>query len=134
MNTLTANLTEREGFEPPVPCGTTVFKTADLNHSPIAPIFRPVTESSRSLWICSPMTTPAISRVIYKNLIQRIRVVWLVDLPGPSPGSFNHFQVKFLTKLPTVFLKLGPNSGPPSKNIDTATKAFFQLALFSRKF
>ena len=29
---------EREGFEPPVPDGTTVFKTAGLNRSPISPI------------------------------------------------------------------------------------------------
>ena len=29
---------EREGFEPPVPCGTTVFKTAALGHSATSPI------------------------------------------------------------------------------------------------
>lgn len=28
---------EREGFEPPVPCGTTVFKTAAIDHSAISP-------------------------------------------------------------------------------------------------
>lgn len=30
-------LAEREGFEPPVPCGTTVFKTAAINRSAISP-------------------------------------------------------------------------------------------------
>ncbi len=30
MKTLSA---ESEGFEPPVPCGTTVFKTAAIDHS-----------------------------------------------------------------------------------------------------
>ena len=30
-------LAEREGFEPPVPYSTTVFKTAGLNRSPISP-------------------------------------------------------------------------------------------------
>ena len=28
---------EREGFEPPVPLGTTVFKTAAIDHSAISP-------------------------------------------------------------------------------------------------
>lgn len=28
---------EREGFEPPVPCSTTVFKTAAFDHSAISP-------------------------------------------------------------------------------------------------
>ena len=30
---------ERGGFEPPVPCGTTVFETAPFNHSGISPVF-----------------------------------------------------------------------------------------------
>ena len=30
-------LAEREGFEPPVPLGTTVFKTAAFDHSAISP-------------------------------------------------------------------------------------------------
>ena len=28
---------EREGFEPPVPCGTMVFKTTAFDHSAISP-------------------------------------------------------------------------------------------------
>jgi hypothetical protein len=31
---------EREGFEPPVPLGTTVFKTAAFDHSAISPTGR----------------------------------------------------------------------------------------------
>ncbi len=31
-------ITEREGFEPPVPFGTAVFKTAALNHSATSPV------------------------------------------------------------------------------------------------
>ncbi len=30
-------IAEREGFEPPVPCSTTVFKTAAFDHSAISP-------------------------------------------------------------------------------------------------
>jgi hypothetical protein len=30
---------EEEGFEPPDPCGSTVFKTAAIDHSAIPPIF-----------------------------------------------------------------------------------------------
>ena len=30
-------LAEREGFEPPVPCGTPVFKTGVFDHSTISP-------------------------------------------------------------------------------------------------
>ena len=33
----TTNKTEQEGFEPPVPFGTTVFKTVALNRSATAP-------------------------------------------------------------------------------------------------
>ena len=29
---------EREGFEPPVPCSTAVFKTAVIDHSTISPL------------------------------------------------------------------------------------------------
>ena len=32
-------MAEREGFEPPVPCGTTVFKTVVIDHSTISPSF-----------------------------------------------------------------------------------------------
>ena len=31
-------LAENEGFEPPVPCGTTVFKTAAFDHSANSPM------------------------------------------------------------------------------------------------
>ncbi len=38
MNTVYCSvLTEQGGFEPPVPFGTTVFKTASLNRSDTAP-------------------------------------------------------------------------------------------------
>ena len=30
-------LADREGFEPPVPCGTPVFKTGVFDHSTISP-------------------------------------------------------------------------------------------------
>lgn len=30
-------IAERKGFEPLVPCGTTVFKTAAIDHSAISP-------------------------------------------------------------------------------------------------
>ena len=32
------SVAEREGFEPPVPLGTTVFKTVVIDHSTISPI------------------------------------------------------------------------------------------------
>ncbi len=31
------NFSEREGFEPPEPCSSTVFKTAAIDHSAISP-------------------------------------------------------------------------------------------------
>ena len=31
-------IAEREGFEPPVPLGTTVFKTVVIDHSTISPL------------------------------------------------------------------------------------------------
>ena len=37
-STLYAIFAEREGFEPPVPCGTTVFKTVAIDHSAISPL------------------------------------------------------------------------------------------------
>ena len=38
---------EEEGFEPPVPCGTTVFKTAAFDHSAIPPGAKLVKKSNR---------------------------------------------------------------------------------------
>ena len=32
------DVAEREGFEPPVPCGTMVFKTTAFDHSAISPM------------------------------------------------------------------------------------------------
>ena len=32
------SIAEREGFEPPVPLGTTVFKTVVIDHSTISPL------------------------------------------------------------------------------------------------
>src|SRR5690606_31610288 len=42
---LCAMMAEREGFEPPDPCGSTVFKTAALNHSATSPKFDLVQEA-----------------------------------------------------------------------------------------
>ena len=33
-------MAEREGFEPPDPCGSTVFKTAAFDHSAISPLIK----------------------------------------------------------------------------------------------
>ena len=41
------NLTEEEGFEPPVPYGTTVFKTVALNHSATPPKNRIITPAPK---------------------------------------------------------------------------------------
>ena len=41
-------LAEREGFEPPVPKGTTVFKTAALNHSATSPDARSIADLALS--------------------------------------------------------------------------------------
>ena len=38
---LTGLLAEREGFEPPVPRGTPVFKTGVFDHSTISPSYHP---------------------------------------------------------------------------------------------
>gem|GEM_PF-2445078 len=38
LQSLWSLLAEREGFEPPVPCGTTDFETATFDHSAISPM------------------------------------------------------------------------------------------------
>ena len=40
MSALFNLLAEREGFEPPVPLGTVVFKTTVIDHSTISPVLR----------------------------------------------------------------------------------------------
>ena len=40
LRSRTFQVAEREGFEPPVPCGTTVFKTAAIDHSAISPVVK----------------------------------------------------------------------------------------------
>ena len=47
---LLASLAEREGFEPPDPFGSTVFKTAAIDHSAISPL--PTADSLPYLWRC----------------------------------------------------------------------------------
>lgn len=47
-------LAEREGFEPPVPLDTTVFKTASISHSDISPSARK--QYSKSAAVCQPKT------------------------------------------------------------------------------
>ena len=37
-----SEVAEGEGFEPPVPCGTPVFKTGSLNHSDTPPKKMPI--------------------------------------------------------------------------------------------
>ena len=37
-NPKVAHFAEREGFEPPVPLSTTVFKTVVIDHSTISPV------------------------------------------------------------------------------------------------
>ena len=37
-------MAEREGFEPPGPCGPAVFKTAAIDHSATSPIAKPEVE------------------------------------------------------------------------------------------
>ena len=39
---------EREGFEPPVPLGTTVFKTVVIDHSTISPMLLQIVVSKAS--------------------------------------------------------------------------------------
>ncbi len=48
------NKAEEEGFEPPVPCGTTVFKTATFSHSVTPPAktpFSPVISAENTQFI-----------------------------------------------------------------------------------
>src|SRR3989338_6578715 len=52
----TFKLAEREGFEPPVPFGTTVFKTAAIDHSAISPPKYPAPEGAATQYeISSPL-------------------------------------------------------------------------------
>ena len=48
-------LAEREGFEPPVPCGTTAFETAAFDHSATSPI---IFAAPSVLGRCGFSTTP----------------------------------------------------------------------------
>ncbi len=41
--------TEREGFEPPEPCSSTVFKTAAIDHSAISPLLNFYVENLNKL-------------------------------------------------------------------------------------
>ena len=47
------DLAEREGFEPPDPCGSTVFKTAAFDHSATSPVSTSKSQPARS---CNPGT------------------------------------------------------------------------------
>ena len=44
-------MAEREGFEPPVPFGTMVFKTTAIDHSAISPIIDAQTDTGAILHV-----------------------------------------------------------------------------------
>ena len=44
-------MAEREGFEPPVPFGTMVFKTTAIDHSAISPIVDSQTDTGAILHV-----------------------------------------------------------------------------------
>ena len=54
---------EREGFEPPVPRGTTVFKTAAFDHSAISP----ERDKSRTFFY----TAKNFTTYFYKNTLKK---------------------------------------------------------------
>ena len=56
---------EREGFEPPVPLGTVVFKTTVIDHSTISPVFR-IEQIFRQLF-AYPNKNNYLCSVIYPN-------------------------------------------------------------------
>ncbi len=63
---------EQEGFEPPVPCDTTVFKTVALSHSATAPhVHSPAPSRSRSRSCMRPSVilrpTDRISRILHED-------------------------------------------------------------------
>ena len=51
-------MAEREGFEPPEPCGSAVFKTAAIDHSATSPIFSFETTNSSFKGNRSPAVDP----------------------------------------------------------------------------
>ena len=62
------HLAEREGFEPPEPCGSTVFETATIDHSAISPtrgakvkIISRARKKIRPLFFFSKTKSPALS-------------------------------------------------------------------------
>ena len=44
-------MAEREGFEPPVPLGTVVFKTTVIDHSTISPVLRCLESGCKGTYI-----------------------------------------------------------------------------------
>ena len=73
---------EREGFEPPVPLGTTVFKTVVIDHSTTFPIKKEGLENPLSLlavWTGLEPATPCVTGT-YSNQLNYHTVSWLNGL------------------------------------------------------
>ena len=60
---------EREGFEPPDPLRSTVFKTAAIDHSATSP------SPPRLLWDCKGRNYFCISKFIFKKIVFFCKIV-----------------------------------------------------------
>ena len=73
-------MAEEEGFEPPVPCGTVVFKTTAIDHSAIPPRAKVAEETIRlkhNLHILKETTTPSYSLSLSKVIIMLRKPLFL---------------------------------------------------------
>ena len=84
-------LAEREGFEPPVPRSTTVFKTAAIDHSAISPEL--LSRSALFQKRCKGTTLFYICKLFWSFLLEKMDTRYFVSIFMPVfILSFDDFQ------------------------------------------
>ncbi len=65
-------MAEGEGFEPPVPLSTTVFKTVVIDHSTIPPKEKGILMLSQSLFLSTPSGARTLDPLIKSQLLYQL--------------------------------------------------------------
>ncbi len=63
---------EREGFEPPVPLSTTVFKTVAIDHSAISPKIKGMLMMISIPWLGTPSGARTLDPLIKSQLLYQL--------------------------------------------------------------
>ncbi len=83
-------IAEREGFEPPVPLGTTVFKTVVIDHSTISPwgVSASFLNAVAKLLLFEQIEEEKAKRFLYFTFFNLMTPIFLLSSPLPPVADW----------------------------------------------